>query len=170
MALSLALPWHDGENAIHRRLGVEGNYDNPTSSMLTPYAAYLLQRSPLLAIGTLDSEGRPWTTVWGGDPGFASSLGSSIIGLSVTVDRKHDPVVAALLTDTAGDDVSWVRGQGKMVGGLAIDLLKRQRVKLYGRLAASTINTLSAEEGEDDIGIGEMRLVVRIEQSLGRMQ
>ncbi len=49
---------------------------------------------------------------------------------------------------------------GKMVGGLAIDLETRNRVKLYGRMIGGVI--LAVEEG-----MGEVQLVVKIEQSLG---
>jgi len=47
-----------------------------------------------------------------------------------------------------------------MIGGLAIDLETRRRVKLYGRMVAGA---LSATEKD----IGEVQLVVKIEQSLG---
>jgi hypothetical protein len=121
----------------------------------------ILTRSPLLALGTLDKDDRPWTTLWGGEPGFSRAIGQSIIGVKATIDRKYDPLVEALLGKEADGEVVNPEGPGNMVGGLGIDLETRTRVKLYGRMAAGAVN---ATEG----GAGEAQLVVKIEQSLGR--
>ncbi|KAJ9640339.1 hypothetical protein H2199_005878 [Coniosporium tulheliwenetii] len=135
---------------MHRLLRVP-EQDNPTSSMLTPQAAFMLQRAPLLAVGTLDTSNRPWTTIWGGEPGFSRSLGASIVGVRTAVDGKYDPVVETL--------------NG---GGLAIDLATRKRVKLFGRMVAGALSRADVEaEGGEKGGQGEIQLVVRIEQSLG---
>ena len=47
-----------------------------------------------------------------------------------------------------------------MVAGLAIDLENRKRLKLYGRMAAGALTAT-------DEGLGDVQLVVKIEQSLG---
>ena len=57
----------------------------------------MFQRAPLLAFGTLDAQHRPWTTLWGGEPGFSEPLGGGFIGTRTLVDGKHDPVVQALV-------------------------------------------------------------------------
>ena len=155
----LATQWHAGEEAIHKLLRIP-DQDNPTQPYLSPFASRLLMQSPLLALGTLDSEGRPWTTLWGGEPGFSRAIAQSIIGVSTTVDRKYDPVVQILLEGSTDGEVIQEKGTGKMIGGLAIDLDTRRRVKLYGRMAAGALATT-----ED--GIGEVQLAVKIEQSLG---
>lgn len=135
--------------------------ENPTSMYLTPFAANLLRRSPLLALGTLDAEGRPWTTVWGGEDGFARAIAQSVIGVKTTVDLAFDPVLETLLGKDGGDgEVVRPVGEGLMVGGLAIDLETRSRVKLYGRMVAGAVAATKE-------GLGEVQLVVRIEQSLG---
>jgi len=151
--------WHEGEHEMHEWLRVP-EHDNPTSPFLAPYAANLLVRSPLVAIGTLDAEDRPWTTVWGGEAGFSQPVAQSIIGMKATVDRTYDPVLQRLLGKNEDGAVVRAEGAGKMVGGLAIDLESRSRVKLYGRMIAGA---LSATEKD----IGEVQLVVKIEQSLG---
>jgi hypothetical protein len=151
--------WHPGEEQMHKLLQIP-NRDNPTSPFLTPFAANLLLRSPLVALGTLDSKGRPWTALWGGEPGFSRAIAQSIIGVKTTVDRAFDPVVETLLGDKADGEVVQEKGTGKMVGGLAIDLETRRRVKLYGRMVAGAL--AATEEG-----VGEVQLVVKIEQSLG---
>ena len=152
--------WHTGEDQMHKLLRVP-DQDNPTSPYLTPYANTILTHSPLLALGTLDKDDRPWTTIWGGERGFSRVIGQSIIGVKTTVDRRYDPVVEALLGKDADGEVINPDGPGNMVGGLGIDLETRARVKLYGRMVAGAVN---ATEGD----AGEAQLVVKIEQSLGQ--
>jgi len=159
------LGWHAGESAMHSLLRVP-HQENPTSPFLTPGAAYMLQSSPLLALGTLDKEGRPWTTIWGGEPGFSRPIAQSIIGVKTLVDRKNDPVVETLLGGRDDGEVIREEGKGRMVGGLVIDLANRKRVKLYGRMVAGALGQIGGEV--DEIARGEVQLVVKIEQSLGR--
>ncbi|KAF2837626.1 oxidoreductase-like protein [Patellaria atrata CBS 101060] len=168
MAFSMAMGWNEGEEAMHRLLNVP-EQDNPTSTGLAPGAVFMLQRAPLLAIGTLDSENRPWTTIWGGDPGFSQPLGSSIIGTKTLVDRKYDPVVQALFGGRADGEVVKEEGKGRMIGGLTIDLMTRRRVKLYGRMVAGAVDHLKQgqETNLDVSGVGQIQLVTKIEQSLG---
>lgn len=144
---------------MHRLLHVP-NRDNPSSPFLTPNGANLLMRCPLLALGTIDSKGRPWTTLIGGEAGFSRPIAQSIIGIKTLVDRNHDPVISWLLdTDADGEPVS-IEGNGKMVSGLAIDLENRKRVKLFGRMMGGAVAATTD-------GVGEAQVVVRIEQSLG---
>lgn len=136
------------------------DHDNPTQPYLTPNAANTLVRSPILALGALDSAGRHWTSLWGGEPGFSRPVAQGIIGLKTTVDRTYDPVAEILLEGKDDGEVIKVEGAGKMVGMLAIDLESRRRFKLYGRMVAGALQ--ATEEG-----VGEVQLVVKIEQSLG---
>lgn len=152
--------WHEGEEEMHQWLRVP-HRDNPTSPFLSPYAARMVITSPLVAIGTLDSEDRPWTTIWGGERGFSQPVAQSIIGMKATVDRTYDPVLQMLLGGKADGEVVRAEGAGKIVGALGIDLESRNRVKLAGRMIAGA---LSATE-ED---IGEVQMVMKIEQSLGK--
>jgi hypothetical protein len=152
--------WHKGEEEMHTLLRVP-DQGNPSSPYLSPFAANLLTRSPLLAVGTLDTEGRPWTTIWGGEAGFAQPVAQSIIGMKTTVNRELDPVLRELLGDIADDEVYQEKGVGRMVGGLAIDLETRRRVKLYGRMVAGAFTRMTDN-------IGEVQLVVKIEESLGK--
>jgi len=173
------LDWHPGEQAMHKRMQVPEYHDNPTTMGLTPLAVRHLSVDPLIAIGTLDDQKRPWTTVWGGEPGFARSLGSGIVGIKTTVDRKFDPVVATLMHGKDDGTVVKEEDKGRMIGGLAIDLMQRKRVKLYGRMVAGALmkNDDPNEDAEDekesenkeniDYGDGQIQLVQKIEQSLG---
>jgi hypothetical protein len=152
--------WHKGEEEMHSWLRVPQG-DNPTSPYLSPYAARLLVMSPLLAIGTLDAKDRPWTTIWGGEAGFSQPVAQSVIGMKATVDRTYDPVLQTLLGNKADGEVVREEGAGRMVSGLATDLESRTRVKLAGRMIAGALSATEAD-------VGEVQLVVKIEQSLGK--
>jgi ferredoxin-NADP reductase/predicted pyridoxine 5'-phosphate oxidase superfamily flavin-nucleotide-binding protein len=171
MAFSLAMPFHKGEEQMHKLLQI-ADLDNPTSGMLTPQAMFMLQKAPLLAIGTLDSKNRPWTSLWGGVVGFTESLGGGIIGTRTVVDGNNDPVVKALVGGAV--DRNMVQGNQKMVSGLTIDLMTRKRVKIFGRMIAGAVELVEVEP-EDGIGREDdaperqhrIQLVTKIEQSLG---
>lgn len=62
------IDWHEGELAVHKLLKVPTR-PNPTSAGLPASYGYRIAAAPLLALGTLDNEGRPWTTLWGGSAG-----------------------------------------------------------------------------------------------------
>ena len=142
--------------------------DNPTSPFLIPRAAHLLQTAPLLAIGTLDSLRRPWTTIWGGEPGFARSLGSSVIGIKTIVDTKYDPVIETLLGGRQAEEVVKEEGAGRIISGLAIDLNQRTRAKISGRMVAGALGQVKSASPDEEIGGGEVQLVIKVEQSLGK--
>jgi hypothetical protein len=171
-SISMGLPWASGEEQMHRLLNVP-SHDNPTSSLLTAQASFMLQNAPLLAVGTVDDQGRPWTTVWGGESGFSQPLGSSIIGTRTVVDRMNDPVVQALLGGQDDGEMVKSDGPGKMIGGLTIDLAARKRVKIFGRMVAAALDPM--EQSADSHGhinnstSGQLQLVVKIEQSLGML-
>lgn len=164
-----SVPWNDGENAMHAKMRVP-DQDNPSSPFLTPNGAYMVKTAPLLGVGALDTAGRPWTTVWGGEPGFANVLDRDIIGMRTLVDRINDPVVEALLGKNAGGTVVTAEGKGNLVGALAIDLETRRRVKLYGRMVAGTVTDLERNEPHSirEGKRGQVQLVVKIDGSLGQ--
>ena len=151
--------FHAGEQEMHKLMKVPES-DNPTSPYLSPFAASLVNRAPLIALGTLDDQGRPWSTVWGGESGFAWPLAQSVIGVKTTV-AKYDPVLEAISKGRWDGEVIERDGTaGKMISGLAIDFENRKRVKLYGRMVVASLLATEA-------GAGEVQLLVQIEQSLG---
>lgn len=158
--LQMGMPWHEGELEMHRRLGGP-DFDNPTTPMLSQRGAVMLQQAPLVAVGTLDLEDRPWVTLWGGQSGFCRALGGGVVGLKTLVDDEHDPVVKALCGPGDGRDADVQRNKGKMIGGLTLDLDRRNRVKLYGRMMAGGV------AANDSALPGDIQLVLKIEQSLG---
>lgn len=160
------MPWHKGEEKMHKLTRTE-NQENPSSPYLIPGAAQMLQRAPLLALGTVDKDGRPWATVWGGDIPLAQPVAQSIIGIRTMVDSKTDPVVDLLYGGKDDGEVVKEQGAGRMISALTIDLEKRKRVKLYGRMVAGALARIGPEsEQESACSAGQVQLVVKIEQSL----
>ncbi|KAL2287000.1 hypothetical protein FJTKL_06493 [Diaporthe vaccinii] len=146
MTLHLQRPsWHAGELAVHKLVHVP-TPENPTAAGFPARYGYRVQQSPLVALGALDDDGRPWTTVWGGMPGFAKPIGHDLLVAGSLVDADHDPVISALFGSGAGkgdggpssryqmDPSDFASGGGKVVSGLSIDLATRDRVKVAGRL------------------------------------
>ncbi|KAF1351470.1 oxidoreductase-like protein [Lizonia empirigonia] len=173
MAFSMAMGWSEGEEKMHELLRVP-DQDNPTSTMLTPQASFMLQRAPLLAIGTLDDQSRPWTALWGGAPGFSEPIGGDFVGTRTLVDSKHDPVVQALVGGASKGEMLQPTDGGKMIAGLAIDLVTRKRVKLAGKMVAGTVREVDVEtEGDANLPSDapktqdQIQLVTKIEQSMG---
>ena len=161
------MPWHEGETEIRRAMK-SPDHDNPTVPALSPQLANHLQIAPLIAIGTLDSEGRPWTTLWGnGDKGFARPIAQGVIGIRTPVTGKYDPVVEALVGKEATGEVVREEGTGRMVSGLTIDLQTRKRVKMFGRMVAGALSIRDDEVTDHEEHIAEVQLVLKIEQSLG---
>ncbi|PWY78285.1 oxidoreductase FAD-binding protein [Aspergillus heteromorphus CBS 117.55] len=154
--LTETIPFHDGEKKMHNLMHVPPQ-DNPTVPSLSYGAGYLLRKAPLLAIGTVDDQGRPWTTVWGGEEGFANPVAESTMEVHTPVDRCHDPVVGTLLRDSAEHD-------GKIWSGLIVDLEARKRAKLHGRQISGTLD--SGAKGSVP-GLGMAHLSLHIDASLG---
>ena len=165
-----SVDWHEGETKMHALMRVPLD-DNPVAPYLTPGAAFLLQHAPLVALSTLDEQGRPWTTVWGGEPGFAGPVTSgSVIGVRHVVDRAYDPVVQALLGGKDYGEVVKEEGEGRLISGLPIDLDKRKRVKLAGRLVATSLEKIDDAHEQDTVPgtIGQIQVIMKVDESLGR--
>lgn len=162
------IQFHEGEKKMRSLLHVPDGY-NPTSPGLSPHARRLLHISSLIAIGTLDADGRPWTTLLGGEPGFARSLGQSIIGVKTLVDRKYDPVIGLLLGNEQDGMIHKEIEAGRLVSALGIHLATRDRVKLSGKMVAGALehHGPTSEAGEHENGTAEVQLVFAIQQSLG---
>ncbi|KAL8797748.1 MAG: hypothetical protein Q9195_000100 [Heterodermia aff. obscurata] len=168
MAIDYAshVSWHEGEQQMHTLLHVpEG--ENPTSYGLTQYGIRILHKSPLLAIGTLDNDGRPWTTLLGGEPGFARYLGrQSIVGVETLADRVLDPVLSALNGGNRQGENTQDEISSRIMSGLAINPATRERVKLSGRIVEGSLGHSEPRTGEQE-NKGMVQLVMKIEQSLG---
>ena len=154
--------WSPGEQAVHKQLHVPtSGRQNPTAAGLPPAYGHRVSISPLLAIGTLDDQGRPWTSIWGGESGFARPIARGVLGLQSVVDKAHDPVVQALLGGAAEGEL--VRPEvDKVMSALSIDLETRDRVKLAGKMMVGAV--AGQPESKD---VGEAQLAMLVQESLG---
>lgn len=166
MAFFQEMSWHEGEIAMARAMRVP-DMDNPTVPTLSPQLANHARIAPLIAIGTLDKQGRPWTTLWGGEKGISQPIAQGILGIRSQVVRQHDPVVEELVGKEGDGTVIREEGVGRMVSGLTIDLETRKRTKLYGRMVAGALSMREDEATETQQHVAEVQLVLKIEQSLG---
>jgi ferredoxin-NADP reductase len=150
--------FHDGEVAMHQTLKVPQR-ENPTASGLPTSYVWRVMESALLAVGTLDDQGRPWTTLWGGQRGFGGAVSQDVLGFNTAVDAEYDPVLEAFWegTDRQGSDVVQPnQGQGKEMSALAFDLQTRDRVKLAGKMVAGART-----------GTGRVQVAMHVTESLG---
>jgi ferredoxin-NADP reductase len=160
------MSWHEGEEKMHKLTNVD-RQDNPTTPFLGPGAPQMLQRAPMLALGTIDEAGRPWTTVWGGEAPLAQVVAESVVGIRTMVDKKTDPVINVLFGGKDDGEVVKEQGPGRMISALTVDLEKRKRVKLYGRMIAGAVDRLGPENDQEaGTPVGQVQLVIKIEQSL----
>ncbi|KAM5452846.1 hypothetical protein MaudCBS49596_003154 [Microsporum audouinii] len=174
MAFVLAgeVQWHEGEQKMHQLMHVP-HEENPTAAFLSPGAASLAQRCPLLALGTLDKQGRPWSTVWGGQAGFVGPVAQSIIGIRNIIDGTYDPVAETLLGGELTGTIVKESSPGRLMSALPIDMENRRRVKLMGRMVAGSMEETSEEPGsestnDDSIGkAAQVQLVMKVDESLG---
>ncbi|KAK2745109.1 hypothetical protein FQN57_004016 [Myotisia sp. PD_48] len=172
MAFVLAgsLEWHRGEEKMHKLMGASHD-GNPTAPYLSPGAASLIQRCPLLVLGTLDKDGLPWTTVWGGQAGFAGPIAQSVIGINVAIGGAFDPVAETLLGgEKIGQIVKEEDGKGRLMSGLPVDFENRKRVKLMGRMVAGTMRGNDTENNDGNVsktGHSHIQLAMQIDSSMG---
>lgn len=111
-------------------------------------AARDLLGSSLLALGTFDTQGRPWTTIWGGERGFTRQMAPLFIGVKVQVDYGNDPVVEALLgTETHSGEVDF-KSSNAMVSALAINLQDHRFLNFSGKMVAGSLSTIGNRNGE----------------------
>ncbi|KAF3060887.1 hypothetical protein GL218_03140 [Daldinia childiae] len=173
--IALDSSFHPGEQAVHKLLRVP-HRENPTHHSLPPQLGYRVAISPLVAVGTLDRQGRPWASVWGGEKGFAQPVARSVLGVRATVGETWDPVVRELLAveDGKGEVEEGNNGDGrqivndavikpeggKLMAGLSIDPETRDRVKLAGVMAVGTATKTTP-------GVADLQLAFRVDEALG---
>lgn len=147
--------WSRGELELQRKLKVPP-MENPTAVGLPQRHYGRVMRSPLMALGTLDGEGRPWTTVWGGERTFVRPIAEDVLGVNSGVSRL-DPVFELLWGDK-GESGSGavVQMNNKLMSGLVIDLETRDRVKMMGAAVAGAM-----------VGEERVQLAMHVAGSLG---
>ncbi|MES2490820.1 MAG: pyridoxamine 5'-phosphate oxidase family protein [Pseudomonadota bacterium] len=121
-------PWHEGEKAIQRSVGVDERMESVGKRVVRDY---LLDQHrefypllPFVVLGAVDKEGRPWATLRAGQPGFLNSPDTKTLHLSFPRDFS-DPAESGM---EAGDSI----------GLLGIDPRNRRRNRLNGAIKQRT--------------------------------
>ncbi|MFH8620621.1 pyridoxamine 5'-phosphate oxidase family protein [Streptomyces vietnamensis] len=122
--------YHPGSLAVQERLGVQdlaAHVGRSITNGIRPIAAAFLEAQPMLMLGAADAEGRVWSTLLTGAPGFVRATG------------PHTVSVAAALPEGTPD--------GAPVGTLALDPRTRRRMRLNGTARSSGRGfTIEAEQ------------------------
>ena len=128
-------PWHRGELEAQRRAGVDPQHTATVSAFqrtyLTEQHRAFYPRLPLILLGSVDVDGRPWATILDGRPGFLQA-----------VDDHHLRIEASASTD---DPAAAGMQAGMPIGLLGIELETRRRNRLNGHVVEATSGAFVVE-------------------------
>ncbi len=135
MLQTIKSPWHSGELAIQRSVGVTERMDHVGHSHLRNFLIdqhrEFFPLLPFIALGTVDPAGDAWATLRAGRPRFLSSPDAKT--LSFDLDRDPDDPADIGMND------------GDSVGALGIDLSTRRRNRLNGTVHRNGAKGFSVE-------------------------
>lgn len=117
-------PWHPGEKALQRRMGVADRMDVIGQKVLRDHMPdqhrTFFMQLPFMLLGSVDAAGDVWASVLEGPPGFVQS---------------PDPWTLTLTARPApGDPATDNLQDGNAVGLLGIELHTRRRNRVNGRV------------------------------------
>ena len=117
-------PWHDGERAMHRTLGIEERMEEIGEKVLRTFMPVqhrdFFAQLPFVVLGSVDGEGDAWATLRAGAPGFMTSPDPRTLQVALAAE-SDDPAEAGL-------------GDGAAVGLLGIEMHTRRRNRMNGIL------------------------------------
>ncbi|WP_017902405.1 pyridoxamine 5'-phosphate oxidase family protein [Pseudomonas asplenii] len=141
MNQSGASPWHAGERQMQERVGVAERMAELGTRVVRDYMPDqhrdFFRQLPFMLFGAVDEEGRPWASLFEGEPGFAFSPDPKCLRID-SFPQPEDPAHDAVRA-------------GAALGLLGIELHTRRRNRLNGRIR----------------GRGEQGLDVVVEHSFG---
>jgi hypothetical protein len=123
--------WHHSERAIQRKLGFDGPmataYTWIDGEMPEEHRVFHTTRLPFIPMTTLDSRGRPWSSILAsasGKPGFITSPSWDCLKMTI---RPWDG-------DPFKENVGAVAGRDLLAAGIGIEFSTRRRNKFAGRI------------------------------------
>ncbi|WUR11355.1 pyridoxamine 5'-phosphate oxidase family protein [[Empedobacter] haloabium] len=123
---TLPSPWHDGERALQRSVGLEQRMDEVGRKVVRPYMPDqhrdFFAQLPFVVAGSVDAAGDAWATLRAGAPGFLVSPEPRILRIALAAEAD-DPAQAGIR-------------DGAAVGLLGIELHTRRRNRVNGTLRA----------------------------------
>ena len=97
-------PWHEGERALHERIGLADKMERAGRHSLRDAMAdqHRFFFAQLLLVGSVDDQGWPWASLLAGLPGFASSPDPRRLDIDVlppasqhrVADFRHSPQIS----------------------------------------------------------------------------
>ncbi|SEH88475.1 hypothetical protein SAMN05216581_0318 [Pseudomonas asplenii] len=134
-------PWHAGERQMQARVGVAERMTELGTRVVRDYMPdqhrEFFRQLPFMLFGAVDEAGRPWASLFEGEPGFAFSPDPQHLRID-SFPQPEDPASAALQA-------------GAALGLLGIELHTRRRNRLNGHIC----------------GLGEQGLEIVVEHSFG---
>ncbi len=119
-------PFHAGEIAVQERCGVRGPIERVGRAMIRDAMPLehrqLFARLPMVLVGSLAADRRPWASVLVGAPGFVHAADERTLRVDAS-PAPADPLAGALVI-------------GAPIGLLGIELATRRRNRLNGTVAA----------------------------------
>lgn len=119
-------PFHDGERAIQRRLGIDAKLEavgrKVIRNLMPEQHRQFFEQLPLLLVGSVDSDGQPWASVLAGRPGFVHSPSPQQLDVDA-VPLQADPLQRTL-------------SEGAALGVLGIEPHTRRRNRMNGTVIA----------------------------------
>jgi uncharacterized protein len=123
-----ASPFHKGEQEIQSKLGLREQMENQGRRVIRDYLPEqhrdFYRQLAYILVGSVDRAGRPWASIVAGEPGFIASPDAQTLSISAK-PLAGDPLNEALM---AGSDL----------GLLGIDLNKRRRNRINGKVSATS--------------------------------
>ena len=131
-------PWHEGELAMQRSVGVVERMDGPGRNFLRKampeqHRAFF-PMLPFIVLGAVDAKGDVWATVRAGHPGFLVSPEPEILDVSLARDPA-DPADAGM-------------EDGDAIAMLGIQLETRRRNRLNGVIRRADAGTFHVRVGQ----------------------
>ena len=121
-----AFAWHEGETALHDRLGIAGRMAEVGQRSIRPFMPdqhrVFFGQLPFILLGSTDRQGRLWASLLAGPPGFASSPQPQRLEIDAL------PV--------AGDPLAESLQPGAAIAVLGIELPTRRRNRANGHIVA----------------------------------
>jgi ferredoxin-NADP reductase/predicted pyridoxine 5'-phosphate oxidase superfamily flavin-nucleotide-binding protein len=136
--LTTASPWHAGEIALQRRVGVAERMDVVGRRILRDHLIdqhrEFYPQLPFIVAGAVDPSGNAWGTVLAGRPGFLTSPDPSTLHVAAS-PNPADPAASGMR-------------DGDAIGLVGIELHTRRRNRLNGTIRRS-------EEASFDVAVGQ---------------
>ncbi|HWK46706.1 MAG TPA: pyridoxamine 5'-phosphate oxidase family protein [Stellaceae bacterium] len=120
-------PWHDGERALHRRLGIADRMEaagrHSIRSFMPDQHRVFFAQLPFILVGSSDRAGQVWASLLPGPLGFVTSPEPRRLEIDA-VPAAGDPLTEALVP-------------GAPLGVLGLELPTRRRNRVNGHVVAA---------------------------------